>query len=45
MENTRRILWKLLKEFQKDIENAERILKKKNKKKGSSGRCLKGLDL
>ena len=32
MENAERILWKLPKEFQKETENARRILKKKKKK-------------
>jgi len=45
MENAERILWKLLKEFQKEMRNVERILKKKNKKRESFERCLKGLDL
>jgi len=27
------------------MENAGRILKKKKKKRGGSGRCLEGLDL
>jgi len=45
MENVTRILWKLSKEFQKETENAERILKKKKKKRESFKRCLECLDL
>jgi len=42
MENIGRILWKLPKEFQKEMENVGRILKKKKKKRKSSKRCLEG---
>ena len=45
MENTERILWKVPKEFQKETENARRILKKKKKKKEDFKRCLEGLNL
>jgi len=45
MENARRILQKLLKEFQKEMENAGRIPKKKKKKRESSKRCLEGSNL